>query len=194
MVRAVLDGTKTMTRRVIKRPLPHDFDEWSEVARREAVYWKCPYGQPGDRLWVRECFSYLHDYDAHHTFKDPSDPIHHWADGNPDYGDWTKPKPSIHMPRWASRIDLEVTGVRVERVQDISNEDAQAEGCREYGYDHDDWLYHQSGYIVMAGTPREEFQELWDSINAKRGYGWESNPWVWAVDFKIIDNKNGTGK
>lgn len=97
-------------------------------------------------------------------------------------------KPSIHMPRWASRITLEVVSVRVERVQDISEEDAVAEGC--------------NGYTIWGPVPGEswrtepkedvsaidKFATLWDSINAKRGFSWDINPWVWVVEFKRVDS------
>jgi len=88
-----------------------------------------------------------------------------------------KLKPSIFMPRWASRIDLEITGVRVERIQNITEEDAKAEGC-EIGHE----LTDDSPFFA-----RESFQKLWDSINAKRGYGWEKNNWVWIISFKKVD-------
>lgn len=98
--------------------------------------------------------------------------IWYWADGNPTEGDWTRPRPSIHMPRWASRILLEITAVRVERLQDISETDAEAEGIQEIvdaGVDHD-------------GTPRDAYRALWEQINGADS--WSANPWVWVVEFK----------
>ena len=98
--------------------------------------------------------------------------IWYWADGNPTEGDWTRPRPSIHMPRWASRILLEITAVRVERLQDISETDAEAEGIQEIvdaGVDHD-------------GTPRDAYRALWEQINGAGS--WSANPWVWVVEFK----------
>lgn len=97
--------------------------------------------------------------------------IWYWADGNPTEGDWTRPRPSIHMPRWASRILLEITAVRVERLQDISETDAEAEGIQEIvdaGVDHD-------------GTPRDAYRALWEQINGADS--WSANPWVWVVEF-----------
>lgn len=162
MVRALLDGRKTQTRRVVK-PQPTATRE--EAIRTygkggtfilEAGFFgvRCPYGQLGDRLWVRETWGAC-----------AGSPVYR-ADDNatcPDGGRW---KPSIHMPRWASRITLEVTGVRVERLQDISEEDAIAEGVPE-----------------QRGDPWA-FQCLWDSINgARERCSWAANPWVWAITF-----------
>lgn len=189
MVRAILDGRKTQTRRVIKpqpvgspaglgciggRGIGHIFE--SEHTGGQIV--RCPYGEPGDRLWVRETWAdepggpddypitvYAADMAARHHNDVAHGPIFYLRS---DY----KPKrwrPSIYMPWWASRITLEVTGVRAERLRDISEADARAEGTTTNEIDL---------------THRESFQTLWDSINAKRGFGWEANPWVWAVEFK----------
>jgi hypothetical protein len=108
--------------------------------------------------------------------------IWYWADGNPSHGDWGKPKPGMHMPQWASRILLEITEVRVERLQDISEADAKAEGC-------DPWE-------DLAGVPgvtvgdrlqnyRLAYRHLWDQINGAGA--WDANPWVWAVSFRRIN-------
>ena len=184
MVRAILDGRKTMTRRVIKDNCPFVtgayFDEeterwyWTTGAERERLptdlcLGKCPYGQPGDQLWVRETWlSYRH---LHKNGRDEALLIYR-ADGEdlPKQARGTKWRPSIFMPRWASRITLEITAVRVERVQDIGDEDAEAEGLS--------WC--------NAASPRDKFQCLWNSLNAKRGYGWEANPWVWVIAFKRV--------
>ena len=128
----------------------------------------------GINLWVREKFSYreriANPYYLPADYPEQAMGVHYWADGNPEYGDWTRPKPSIFMPRWASRILLEITNVRVERLQDISEEDAMAEGIGYWGCD-----------------TVEVFQDLWDFINAKRGYPWENNDWVWVIEFKRIE-------
>jgi len=184
MVRAILDGRKTMTRRVVKDTCPFVtvayFDEeterwyWTTGAERERLptdlcLGKCPYGQPGDQLWVRETWlSYRH---LHKNGRDEALLIYR-ADGEdlPKQARGTKWRPSIFMPRWASRITLEITAVRVERVQDIGDEDAEAEGLS--------WC--------NAASPRDKFQCLWNSLNAKRGYGWEANPWVWVIAFKRV--------
>lgn len=180
---AILDGRKTMARRVIQ-PQPSwevgiDIPQWPIV---------CPYGQPGDRLWVRETWNAWGIYD-HVAPKDlPHDTgIAYAADMSDPHGEACgKLRPSIHMPRWASRITLEVTSVRVERVQDISIDDAREEGVSYVAAgDYDFDIYKPNGefdrhpYIM-------NFHRLWDSINAKRGYFWDANPWVWVVEFKRV--------
>jgi hypothetical protein len=143
MVRAILDGRKTQTRRVIKEKLMRG--EGAHVNN-------CQYGKPGDRLWVRETFCY-HDYLARYLYK---------ADGVTG----VKWKPSIFMPRIASRIMLEITGIRVERLQDISEEDAIAEGWPKSS----DW-----------------YRSLWESINGQGS--WVLNPWVWVIEFMVLNNE-----
>lgn len=156
----------------------------------------CPYGEPGDVLWVREGFSGPHCMDAQDDL--PAAPpsewpadceIHFWADGNPAYGDWTRPKPSIHMPRWASRITLEVTGIRVERLQDISEEDAIAEGCYQADSFPRSGLWTADGKNFTSRGPVKCFRNLWEQVNGYRltaknvGSSWDANPWVWVVEF-----------
>ena len=177
MVRAILDGSKTQTRRIVKPQPEHGIIPcawvdtlWAELdakggCRCHMAPVRFPYGAPGDRLWVRETF-------AHHFGE-----LRYRADESPDsyyYGakGW---KPSIFMPRALSRITLEITGVRVERVQDISEDDAWAEGVEPPMLHPDD-----PGNLDVA---RATFAALWDSINAARA-PWESNPWVWVVEFK----------
>lgn len=193
MVRAILGGRKTQTRRVVKpsanqkRYVKKTWvreptqSEWNEMAGTAAAvligqgdYEHCPYGKPGDRLWVRESFVTINREIVYAAGYQTSRPY---------LG--CKWKPSIHMPRWASRITLEITGIRLERVQDISNEDAFSEGCRAYP-DREYWNEDHGGPVVLADTPRDEFKYLWDSINAKRGYGWDKNPWVWAIGFSLV--------
>ena len=201
MVRAVLDGRKTQTRRVIKpQPTFTDGPYLQESGLAEFAWCsgeddrfelrRCPYGQPGDRLWVRETWAAEEDYDsfAPSAFGPGGHKIWFKAGGDePENGAIGKTRPSIFMPRWASRILLEVTDVRVERVQDISEEEARAEGIIDGG-------------CLMCGEPepcgcddprpdaRDAFVWLWNSINAKRGYGWDVNPWVWVVEFKVISS------
>lgn len=198
MVRAILDGRKTQTRRVINPQSLLD-----NKTRVTACY-ECPYGAPGDSLWVREsCQIYGHWVKNGHTKSGAQRwkfSIH--ASKRVLYaGSFVKSpsnktqlgfykRPSIFMPRWASRILLEVTDARVERVQEISDEDAIKEGiqdvchCGDYIEGHG---YH-SGHspTPMDGYAVNEFSILWDSINAKRGHSWESNPWVWAISFKMV--------
>lgn len=180
-VKATLDGKKTQTRRVIK-PQPDDLDGNKDIQGVMARQ-LCPYGQVGDRLWVRESFSLPERL--------CNQPVWYWADGPVTHGDWTKPKPSIHMPRWASRITLEITGVKVHRIQEMDELDALNEGTPEsYWRTIDGPMETSAGRIegpFLDGTAVEAFSRLWDSINAKRGYGWESNPWVWAVTFRKVE-------
>ena len=173
MVRAILEGRKTQTRRVMNpQPTPHftaDVDYWTsgkhsgELGRSPN---SSPYGKPGDRLWVRETFMPMPHLNAK-AFYRASDPLVH---GQP----W---KPSIFMPRALSRITLEVVGVRLERLQEVSREDAIAEGIDCDGGDDE----HRNRNSV------ENYAVLWDSINGKRpGCAWANNPWVWVVEFKRI--------
>lgn len=189
MVRAILEGRKTQTRRVVKLPSwstqdwdDFDPDEPSVICKTSGCMpdLPCPYGKPGDRLWVRETF-YIDVPDD-----DPSrlDSTYYRADGEccqqiPECqcGDVGKPKwrPSIFMPRWASRITLDITNVRVERLQDISEADAQAEGMDALA----------TVAEIKDGQPhtyRTGFHILWDIINGKK-YPWESNPFVWVIEF-----------
>ncbi|NGZ06600.1 MAG: hypothetical protein G8237_09605 [Magnetococcales bacterium] len=196
MVRAILEGRKTQTRRVIK-PQPsfnslepgsvkwkdRCFIEWSDKetpAAQLATF--CPYGKPGDRLWVRETFAivprtaYVRSVGVQQILRpdDYHDAAIFRASFDRAIGKvW---RPSIHMPRWASRITLEITDIRVERLQDISDPDAKAEGVMLP--DRTCTMYH--------GIWRDEFQRLWDSINAKRGHGWNVNPWVWVIEFRRV--------
>ena len=168
MVRALLAGTKTQTRRTCNHPGLKDLsyivncgDGWwgDEEGDFQA---RCPYGQPGDRLWVREtfCDDWLADAGG----------VAYRADGGMDaemFDAGCTWRPSIHMPRSLSRITLEVTGVRVERLQDISEADAIAEGTP---FPFGGWV---GGY-----------QKLWESINGPGS--WDLNPWVWVVEFKRV--------
>jgi hypothetical protein len=217
MVRAILDGKKTQTRRVCKEALmlpggeqrgrlkaapgasewatavypardsgwiawaPRDDPGLAEFTKKAYQHgFPCPYGAPGDRLWVRETWATMfYTYGLEST---PSECTIYRAD-HPNATSITGWRPSIHMPRSESRITLEVTGVRVERVQDISEADARAEGLS--------WVTPTWGVPGKAeawhSDPREAFRALWDGINEARGYGWASNPWVWVVEFKPIN-------
>jgi hypothetical protein len=197
MVRAILEGRKSQTRRVVKgltaghehtgRSLtglgyPASMGKWwAEFLHSEPgspIYVACPYGQPGDRLWVRETWA-LHPDDGEAGVL--------WRATDPGWdaeGTGLKWRPSIFMPRWASRIELEVTGVRVERLQGIRPLDAIAEGIMEYEPGAFHWEPCGSGTEYFRG-PRDAFLTLWDSINAKRGHGWDVNPWVWVVEFRV---------
>lgn len=188
MVQAILDGKKTQTRRVIK-PQPiwdNGFWKWAGAAWSDnikrvtpvpyhSMYNNAPY-RPGDVLWVRETwceYGNIHNPHMGYWYK---------ASGiEQPYMDSVKFKmckwrPSIHMPREAARIFLRVKTVRVERLQDITEDEAIKEGAKAYGPNN------------CSGTSaRIAFAELWDNLNEKRGYGWESNPWVWVIEFEMIN-------
>jgi hypothetical protein len=205
MVRALLAGTKTQTRRALKpQPPKHTVavGRWQDPPGYDAAYWafvregpvehdhpfggaeihgepwRAAFGQPGDRLWVRETWA-PEQYDAHATSIVESEtstrkPAYR-ADfvGEPAY----KWKPSIHMPRAASRITLEVVGVRVERLHEISTADCYAEGA-------------PGGHSAIPGyaydaTPLEHYRHVWNSINGPGS--WDANPWVWVIEFRRAD-------
>lgn len=208
MVRALLDGTKTQTRRIVK-PQPPDEARSAGVITSstrvgaEGEWWwldspdlmeagvvgdefRCPYGQPGDRLWVRETFAH---WNARELFGAGTMPTTAFRAGRPvlrpppgeptpfdqwtrEWSDDTKPKdmkwtPSIHMPRWASRITLEITDVRVERLQEISGADALSEG------------------VQPRLAARMEFASLWRAINGPDA--WSADPWVWVLTFRRLE-------
>jgi hypothetical protein len=218
MVRAILDSRKTQTRRAVKpQPIVHTNGsiEWHSPRydNGDGVNYfhtfelqglmkdwvkTCPYGVPGDRLWVRETFycdyvfagdhakSCVGCVNCKHTdddrIKQWREELYYRADVPSgkfeDAGYWSEPgsywKPSIFMPRWASRITLEITDVRVQRLQEISEEDAKAEGC-----------FGVSVHESYPFTCREDYQQLWNEINGKKA-PWASNPWVWAVSFRRL--------
>ena len=186
MVREILSGTKTQTRRAVKdrhidAAPPACFFQWL----RE----RCTYGQPGDRLWVREAFMHEPaDYCWEASVSIPCRPAETVYradhDGDTRGAGW---KPSIHMPRALSRITLEITGVRVERLQDISEADAIAEGVHPAGVclpDDDTSAFSRIGPVCNASFPVARYAALWESIN---GVGaWEKNPLVWVIEFRRV--------
>jgi hypothetical protein len=195
MVKAILEGRKMQTRRVITpQPVAMSFGgiAWRNMAYgteangqpwlREIVK-RCPYGQSGDHLWVRETWQAQNlDRQWWHEVRREERSSMNWAWTNPVERAYlpTPPRwlPAIHMPRMACRITLEIVSVRVERVQDISGEDCVAEGI--------DALYEPDTNASADHYNRQTFAKLWDTINAKRGYGWDVNPWVWAIEFKQV--------
>ena len=170
MVRAILDGRKTQTRKIIKFPIGWDYDE--NEFRKGIV--KCPYGQPGDRLWVRETFRVRHFGSVKHC--------DYKSDGGPDkFSGKLKWRHPAHMLRWASRITLEITDVRVERLQEISEEEAQKEGTI---------LPLQNTSIAGAfKSHKRQFAVLWNSLN--KTHRWQDNPWVWVIMFKRLTPNSG---
>lgn len=190
MVRGILDDRKTQTRRIAK--VTSDGCKEGSITPLAGFVPRsiehhisyCPYGKPGDRLWVRETFCY-HDDLAIYLYKADCDSSVRW-------------KPSIHMPRSASRILLEITCVRVERLQDISEDDAIAEGLKaitkdgrtiKYGIPDSDGYpgndNHGWHWCDWNVSPVVAYKRLWESIN---GHGsWDLNPWVWVVEFKLLE-------
>lgn len=198
MVRAILDGRKTQTRRPIKWKQTR-FTEigeredgsrwpWNEDAEHACDFWHpCPFGAVGDRIWVRETWQAIHDYCDENGHVDERryarsiprhrgnywHPVYEEAWGNESREDREFPwRPSIHMPRWASRILLEITDVRVERLKSISDGDAIREGCSTADM--------KSGDCVA-----DVFARLWASIYGDES--WNSNPWVWVIEFKRVE-------
>lgn len=207
MVRAILDGRKTQTRRPVKFPVL-DKNLGCELAGNELAgelsagnYLNSAFGKPGDRIWVRETFQGpLFDYEQMDAYLEDSSRFEtpefcqYAADGGhrPEYQDaddnlrhgW---RPSIHMPRWASRILLEITDVRVERLNAISEEDAEAEGIdMEALYDSQD-CYDCIADHNMTGRPTVTgaFKYLWESIYGEES--WKANGWVWVISFKRVE-------
>ena len=207
MVRAILEGRKTQTRRVVKfdtrfTPIPQT--TWKSVVPHPNGGWvffdsapppadyrhtgdgkPCPFGQPGDRLWVRETWCERVD---HNTLQPTGEVFYratHAGELSLVDGDgfqkfrkdgWAASpwRPSIHMPRWASRLTLEITGVRVERLNDISEADARAEGVMG-----DECAWSDQAPATVC------FEALWDSINGKK-HPWTSDPWVWVIEFARV--------
>lgn len=185
MVRALLDGSKTQTRRIVKSNTgppptlvyrhPANPDEWW----CEPGGWiRCPYGSPGDRLWVRESLLISKQHTAPGEFG-----AVYAADGSIAHDRWSWKRsalPSIHMPRGLSRITLEIESVRVERLHDISEEDARAEGAH-----WSDGAVNEHGMSTcLIVDARDEFQHLWRAINGADS--WDANPWVWVIGFRRV--------
>ena len=187
MVRAVMAGTKTQTRRVVKLKPWQQIEErddgfawpWMYDGDRDADHWVlCPYGQPGSRMWVRESFCDARQAAAGRVlYRASGDVACRW-------------KPSIHMPRFASRITLQITSVRVERLQDISEADAIAEGVTPK------WEPGCSGRLMEAAggfsfrPAASAYADLWESLHGPGS--WDANPWVWVVEFRRINEAQST--
>lgn len=190
MVQAILAGNKTQTRRVFKQVECRSCKNVGEIHKLKKDgsmsirpcpkchgETKCPHGQVGDRLWVRETWSTHACFDDVSSAKLKAISFHYWADGNIKTG---KVRPSVHMPRLASRILLEITNIRVERLQSISEHDAIAEGCDN----------SKSEAAISQGwyeKPVKAFFRLWESINGRESL--DANPWVWVITFKVVEIK-----
>ncbi|TLP71321.1 hypothetical protein FEA48_21075 [Pseudomonas nitroreducens] len=214
MVRAILEGRKTITRRVMKhqphedasvtvesynvtvvdrhgeqQPGPEVFGAWWSDGERGCI---CPHGQPGDRLWVREAWATDAQVDSIAPRElSQGEPIGYLADSSVRQTGCAmisqgKGRPSIHMPRWASRILLEITAVRVERLQDITDAQAEDEGVQrpESITDVDVWDGAERELFNAMNQPRARFRRLWGDINGP--HSWKANPWVWVVELKRI--------
>lgn len=189
MVQAIVEERKTQTRRVVKFPLgephgqglvaayparldgwifwgPHDSPDLAEFTKRQYDHGiVCPYGVPGDRLWVRETWAWTDSLKRAVAYRADGDKVLDW-------------RPSIHMRREYSRLTLEVCEVRVQRVQEITQAEMQAEG-----------ITLPEGIAAACGCItcwRNEWIRLWDSINKSRGFGWDNNPWVWVISFRRV--------
>jgi len=164
MVRALLDGRKTQTRRVLKPT-----DDTGTIHAPDTPY------ASGDLLYVRECFTLTQHEKAVYRADATDQTEQRWSTISPGDPDnevlW---KPSIHMPRWASRLTLKVNDVRVQRLQEINDGDAAAEGVQAEG----EWPLKGAGRL-------ENFERLWNNLNEKRGFGWASNPWIVALIFSV---------
>ena len=199
MVQAILEGRKTMTRRIVKCYTRSETHPIHQTANWHLENKTCPYGQPGDVLWVREKFARTDGkYEPEITYSYFADSFH-WS-FFPDihsYGEtscqWHDPdlakevawKPSIHMPKSAARIWLQVKEIRVERLQDISEDNARREGVKfaksTMGNCYHD--YETGGYNIMTSA-YSSFRSLWRKINGR--VSWDANPWVWVIEFKVL--------
>lgn len=200
MVRAILEGRKTVTRRAVKGSGLVWLDNFLAEYVADPENNLCPYGNPGDRLWVRETTEADHDTTNSAVlsrYAADREPVLYSGGGDPEYNGsvahWDyqrRSRPSIHMPRWASRILLEINDVRVERLQNISEQQALAEGIVGVPFRPDDGWPICTGYMVgpddgktgLETTAAKAFAGLWNSV----GGDWDANPWVWVVEFKRV--------
>jgi hypothetical protein len=226
MVNAILDGRKTQTRRPLTRLKHYgkitnikklDDSNWFDWifqggcmlvngVKDEKMIEYLPY-QPGDNLWVREtftiwdggghkrieCLEHGHSHQAI-TYKAECSGDADSEEARKSFG--VKYTPSIHMPRWASRLTLSITRVRVARVQDISEADAKAEGiitlCNQDANDPRSWWHGGRGSNSLARTPVASYEKLWDSCYAERGLGWDSNPWVIVIEYDAQNSEENS--
>ncbi len=203
MVRKILDGRKTQTRRVITLQPPGrpsligdtwEYSKFGAHVHSDCRYWEkpCPYGVPGDLLYCKENWRFIgtdmnrlgrthstQDVVIEYQSDDASRTIEiDWREAEKWMARKRGGKPSIHMPKWASRLWLRITDVRVERLQDICLKDIEAEGIKD---DRATW---------NAPIQQAKFSELWDSINEKRGYGWDANPWCWILTYERTEARD----
>lgn len=216
-VQRILAGAKTQTRRVIK-PIPPEFPHKYDGLHGPDAYgdwwfckngdplgpWKCPYGHIGDHLYVREtCWLRIYtagvdDCEGSGQIPPTGRLVVYCANENlsdfTDYPELYRKTSSIFMPRAASRINLEILDIRVERIQDISDYDCKAEGAEPeviYPGTSRESIWEPSYCTPTQSSYYKPFIALWDSINARRGFGWDKNPWVWAISFKLLSVNQG---
>lgn len=202
MIQAILHGRKTETRRTVKPQPPEDTSrvtlDWLRTGSNSYVQhygfdddntrYLSPYGGPGELLRVRETWAVASTYDALPPSEIPRCEVSYAAT---DDITGLKERSPIHMPTWMSRISLRVTAVRVERLQDISELDAVMEGM-DFGYPTRDSMLRRladarTPQLSDPASPVSEYRQLWNSLNAKRGFPWEGDPWVWVVQFEQVD-------
>jgi hypothetical protein len=181
MVRAILEGRKTQTRRIVKDCYltggpPEDY-----------LLSRCPYGQPGDRLWVRETFAWPNDQVTIYRANWREDAMRRGLDHIPKDDSGIRWNPSIHMPRWASRISLEITNVRVEQLNEISEEDAIAEGIDRESGEYEGYFRDYREPDAITKNARLSYIGLWESINGAGS--WDANPWVWVIEFQRVEEE-----
>jgi hypothetical protein len=198
MVRAILEGSKMQTRRVAMHPVFQTLsyavdcgDGWYGDEEGQ-IQVRCPYGQPGDRLWVREAWRVGEGYDELPGSKFTSPEVWYEVDTKTPPPKAGRYRHARFMPRWASRLTLQVADVRVQRLQDISEEDAKAEGapeicdmCGNSPTHEAHWVCEKDYESQIDVSHKVGFQKIWDSIYAESA-PWASNPWVWALTFKVV--------
>jgi hypothetical protein len=207
MVRALIDGTKTQTRRLVReqgrlragrgddgQPATEYLNQWGSWQPwvTNAKTMRCPYGQPGELLWVRETWAVSSIYDGVRPRDVPRFGVRYAATGERR---GIKNRPNIFMPRWASRLTLRLTGIRAQRLHDIGEADALAEGIEHAIRPFGDWklidgIWDASLKALQTGEQREpppriKYAHLWNTINAADGIRWADNPWVWALTFTV---------
>ena len=207
MVQAILGGRKSVTRRVVN-PQPVADPTWDGgfvlKTRKESTAIKalqrgmyldvCPYGEPGDALWVKEALVSSTMWDGEPRMTYAADGSWVWDLDNPCAWVWKRNMlPSMFMPKGLSRFTLPVVSTRPEQLLDITDEEAVREGAylhEGFGVGHSGWRMDPNDGVV-CGTPLQAFLDYWDRLNAKRGYGAASNPWVWRVEFEEEAQGNG---
>lgn len=212
MVRAILDGRKSCTRRLV-RFLPGENPQWTGYikdglmlynGKNEPCIRKAPY-QPGDILYVRETWQYLYELDGNEQVIEDTGkyyyaatdtiPFNTYVDENGVRHDHAPWRPSIHMPKEAARIFLRVTNVRVERLQEMKDEDCEKEGLENF-CKKCSTLFSECDTCLNDGGIKEDFKELWDSTIKKSDlatYGWDANPWVWVIEFERCEKPESEG-